>query len=118
MATQEDLDAARRDLTVWNERFQNYSGNNPDKYKSDIKAARRRIRELESKLKASGILPLSVQEQLEAELDRAFPAARSKQIVEHKERKYQLRFWPLERSNSRKTVTEWGKSWEDVTEKG
>jgi predicted nucleic acid-binding Zn-ribbon protein len=111
------LEAARRDLAEWSERFDNYSGNNPNKYQSDIKAARRRVRELENQLKASGVLPLSAQEQLDAELDRAFPSARSKQIVEYEGRKYQRQFWPLERSNCGKTVTEWGKSWEDVTDK-
>ncbi|SDO03875.1 hypothetical protein [Ensifer sp. YR511] len=116
MATLEDLEAARRELAEWNARFDNYSGNNPDKYQSDIKVARRRVRELEGQLKASGVLPISARAQLEAELDRAFPAARSKQVVEHEGRKYRRRFWPVERSNSRKTVKEWGKGWDDITD--
>ena len=117
MATLEDLDAARRDLAQLCERFDNYSGNNPNKYQSDIKAARRQVRDVESQLKASGILPLSAKERLDAELDRAFPSAKSKQVVEYQGRNYQRRFWPVEHSNSRKTVTEWGKGWVELTDK-
>lgn len=114
MATLEELEEARRELARWNERFDNYSGNNPNKYQSDISAARQRVRNLEDDLKAAGTLPRSAQEQLETELDRAFPDARSKQVVEYQGRKYLRRFWPLERSNSGKTVIQWGKGWELV----
>lgn len=112
MATVEDLEEARRELTRWNERFDNYSGNNPNKYQADIRAARQRVRDLEADLKAAGALPRSDQEQLEAELDRAFPAAKSKEVVEYEGQKYMRRFWPLERSSSGRTVTQWGKGWE------
>lgn len=112
MASLEDLEGARRDLARWNERFDNYSGNNPNKYQSDIRAARQRVRDLEDDLKAAGALPRSAQEQLESELDRVFPNAKSKPVVEYQGRKYLRRFWPLERSNSHKTVTRWGKGWE------
>ncbi|WP_223565114.1 hypothetical protein [Agrobacterium tumefaciens] len=114
MTTLEELEAARRDLADWMERFDNYSGNNPNKYQSDIKAARRRVRQLEENLKASGDLALSPQEELVAKLDRAFPSAKSKEVVEYEGQKFQRRFWPLERSNSGKSVTEWGKSWEEI----
>jgi hypothetical protein len=114
MTTREELEAARRDLADWMDRFDNYSGNNPDKYHSDIKAARRRVRQLEDDLKASGDLASSPQEELAAKLDRAFPSAKSKEVVEYEGRKFQRRFWPLERSNSGKSVSEWGKSWEEI----
>ncbi|MCA1494947.1 hypothetical protein I6F11_29405 [Ensifer sp. NBAIM29] len=114
MATLEELEEARSELARWTERLDNYSGNNPNKYRADINAARQRVRELEDDLKAAGALPRSAQEQLESELDRAFPNAKSKEIVEYRGRKYLRRFWPLERSNSGKTVTQWGKGWELV----
>lgn len=118
MVTLEDLEAARQELAIWSDRFDNYSGNNPDKFQSDIKAARRKVRDLEDALKATGAIRLTEHEILEAELDRLFPGAKSKAIVSHEGRKYQRRFWPLEKSNSRKTVKEWGKGWQDVTEGG
>jgi hypothetical protein len=108
------LEEARRELTGWSERFDNYSGNNPNKYRSDLKAARERVRNLECELKAAGSLLLSTHERLALELDRAFPNAKSTQIVEYEGRKYMRRFWPLEHSNSRKTVTNWDKGWERV----
>ncbi len=117
MATLEELKEARRDLARWNERFDNYSGNNPNKYQADIRTARQRVRDLEDDLKAAGALPRSSQEQLESELDRAFPNAKSKEVVEYCGRKYLRRFWPLERTNSGKTVTQWGKGWELVDNK-
>jgi len=52
MTTRGEIEIARRDLADWMERFDNYSGNNPNKYQSDIKAARRRVRQLEDDLKA------------------------------------------------------------------
>ena len=117
MATLEELEEAHRELASWTERFDKYSGNNPSKYQSDISAARQRVRDLENDLKAAGILPRSTQEQLESELDHAFPNAKSKQVFEYQGRKYRRRFWPLERSNSGSTVSQWGRGWELVEDK-
>lgn len=114
MATTEDLEHARKELQDWQDRFDRYSGNNPDKYQADIRAARGRVRQLEDALKASGELPRSEQENLSAELDNAFPNAKSKEIVEYRGHRYQRRFYPLERSRSRKTVTEWGREWVEL----
>lgn len=114
MCTVDDLQEAKADLARWNERWANYSGNNPDKYQADIKAAARKVRAIEQALKDQGVLPLTEKEVLEKKLDAEFPDARSKEVVEYKGKKYRRRFWPLERSSSGKTVTEWGKSWELV----
>lgn len=116
MPTKEDLEHARKDLQEWQDRFDRYSGNNPDKYQTDIRAARRRVREIEDALKASGELPLSDAERLSAALDKAFPDAKSRDIVEYQGRKFQRRFYPLEKSRSRKTVTEWGREWVELKE--
>lgn len=115
MYSKEDLIEAQKVLQSWQEKFDRYSGNNPNKYEADIKSARRTVRLIENSLKASGQIPLTVQEQLEKDLDAAFPDAKSKQVVEFRGRKYQRKFWPLEKSRSRKNVTEWGRCWEDVT---
>ncbi|HVW57357.1 MAG TPA: hypothetical protein VHC00_16895 [Rhizobiaceae bacterium] len=106
-----DLEAARDELTAWNRRFDDYTGNNPDKYQANIKSARARVREIESALKTAGAISKSEHEQIESALDRMFPNARSKEIVEYEGKKYQRRFTPLERSRSRKSVTAWDKSW-------
>jgi hypothetical protein len=106
-----DLEAARDELASWSQRFDEYSGNNPDKYQADIRSARAKVREIESALKTAGVIPRSEHEQIESELDRMFPNAHSKEIVEYEGRKYQRRFAPLERSRSRKSVTVWDKSW-------
>lgn len=112
----EDYESAKNDLKRWTEAWGNYSGNNPNKYKSDIKSAERRVRVIETHLKEQGLLEMSEQERLEAQLDKSFPKAKSKEIVEFEGKKYRRRFFPLEKSRSRKTVAEWGKSWELVTD--
>jgi hypothetical protein len=116
MYTIEDYEEARAELRRWDERWANYSGNNPDKYQADLKAARKKVRYIELYLKDAGILPLTEQELLERHLDTAFPKARSKEVVEFNGKKNCRRFFPMEMSRSRKTVTEWGKSWEEVKE--
>jgi hypothetical protein len=109
-----DLEQAKSDLAAWNKRFDDYTGNNPDKYHADIRSARERVREIESALKEAGVLPKTKHEKLESILDRMFPNARSKEIVEYEGNRYQRRFTPLERSRSKKSVTAWDKSWAKV----
>lgn len=114
MYTLEGYEKAKADLKELTDLFYRYSGNNPDKYQADIKMARSKLRIIEAYLKKVDTLPLKDQERLELELDKAFPGARSKQIVEFEGKRYQRRFFPLEKSRSRKTVTEWGKGWTEV----
>jgi len=116
MYTKADLDAAKAEFEQIEERWANDSSNNPDKYKAECKAARRQVREIEAALKATGEIASTENEVLERELDEAFPNAKSKEIVEYKGKRYIRRFFPLEKSRSRKTVTEWGKAWEEVTD--
>lgn len=116
MYSLEDLEKAKASLRGWEDRFDRYSGNNPNKYQSDIRAIRRQVRMITDALKFAGVLPLTEKEQLEKELDSEFPSAKSKQIVEHRGRKYQRCFWPTETSRSGKNVTAWGCGWDDVTD--
>jgi hypothetical protein len=114
MPTIEDYNAAKAELERLNERWDNYSGNNPDKYRSSIRSASARVRAVEAELKSLGLLPRPPKEELEAKLDAAFPRARSKQIVEFQGKQYIRRFAPLSMSLSGKSVAEWSKSWEEV----
>ena len=116
MYTLEDYEKAKAELTCWREAWNNYTGNNPDKYQTDIRNAARRMREIERCLKNAGLLEWTEREKLEGELDRMFPNAQSKETVEYRGKKYLRRYWPLEKSRSGKTVNEWGKSWELVEE--
>jgi hypothetical protein len=111
-----DLERAKSDLAAWQQRWDNYTGNNPDKYQADIRSARAEVQRIEQYLKLTGVIPLTEPEKLERELDAAFPNAKSREIVEYQGRKFQRRFFPLEKSRSRKTVTAWGRSWEELKE--
>lgn len=51
------------------DKIDRYSGNNPDKYQSELRSALRDVRELEQTLKANGALPRTQEEELFAELD-------------------------------------------------
>lgn len=114
MYTLEEHEKAKAEIKKLTDRSDRYTGNNPDKYQSDIKIARSKLRTIEACLKKTGTLSSTNQERLERELDKAFPDASSKQIVEFEGKFYQRRFFPLEKSRSRETVTEWGKSWVEV----
>lgn len=116
MYTLDDLANARATLQRLSDAFDRYTGNNPNKGQADIKAACRQVRAIEQHLKRSGVIPLTEREKVEAELDRAFPNARSKQVVEHNGRRYQRWFNPLEWSRSRKSVPQWERGWADVTD--
>lgn len=106
------MENAKAGLAGWQKRFDDYSGNNPDKYQSDITAAKANVREIEGGLKDDGAIPTSEHEKTERALDRAFPNARSKEIVEFAGKRYKRRFTPLGHSRSGKSDTVWGKSWD------
>lgn len=108
-----DLEAAKAALAAWEDRFDRYTGNNPDKYRSDIESARAKIRTVEAALKANGSIPLTEQELLERELDAAFPDAKSKEVVEFQGSRFQRRFWPVSKSRAG-NVQEWGRGWTKV----
>lgn len=107
MYTLEGFEKAKAGLRRWVGRFDRYSGNNPNKYQSDIKAARRHVRTIEETLKAAGLVQVSDTDFIEKELDVAFPNAASKQVVEFKGRRFQRWFWPIEKSRSGTSVREW-----------
>lgn len=114
--TLEDLDKARAELKAWSDKWERYSGNNPNKYQSDIHSASIKVDMIEGSLKASGVIAKSEKELFEERINAAFPNARSKDIVEFEGQKYQLRFWPKRNSRSGKTVKEWDRWWEKVVD--
>lgn len=115
--TLQDLEKARIDLQKWIDRFENYSGNNPNKYQTDIKSARQRVRQIEYVLKIEGVFPNTENEELQSILDRFFPAAQNKEIVEHEGQRYERRFRPSEKSRSGKSVKSWERYWVKLSDR-
>lgn len=111
MYTLEGYERAKAKVRRLEEVFDRYTGNNPDKYQSDLKSARAMVGVIESVLKSQGILSKTDGERLNDELNEAFPDAKSKQVVKYKGKQYQRLYFPLEKSRSREIVTEWGKKW-------
>lgn len=114
MYTNADLKKANAERASIETRWKNYSGNNPNKFHSERKAAQAKVEAIEAHLKASGEIPFSEHEILERELDRRFPEAKSKEIVEHQGIQYQRRFSPADKSRAG-NVTRWHKSWVAVS---
>ncbi|QTN34703.1 hypothetical protein [Cognatishimia activa] len=108
--TIEDLEKAKLDLDRWQRRSDNDRSNNPNKYLSDIREARDRVRFIESHLKAMGVLERTPEEILKQSLDSAFPNAKSKEVVSFNGRRFQRIFEPLGRSRSGK-VSRWDSKW-------
>ena len=115
MYTLADLEKAKAELASWEEKWDRYSGNNPNKFQSNIKSARSKVRIITESLKSDGKIERSDKEKLEQALNQAYPNARSKQEVEFEGERYQLKFYPLEKSRSGKTVTNWGREWVKIS---
>lgn len=118
MYTLQDYENAKARLESLSAKWENYAGNNPDKYRADIADARVKLHEIEIALKSSGLLPRTAEEERNHQLDLAFPNARSKEVVTWKCKTYMRRFTPVATSLSGKSVNAWSKSWEPVAEQG
>ena len=114
MYSLEDLVNARRELKYWQDRFANDTSNNPNKYHSQIKNASSEVRIISDFLKNNGTIERSDKEKMELLLNTEFPTALSKEVVEYKGSRYMKRFYPLRKSNSGKTIHEWGSTWEKL----
>lgn len=115
MYTLEDLENARAKLKHQEERWSSYRGNNPNKYRSDVKSARFTYRLIQDYLKSIGVIELTEKEKLEKELDEKFPDVQSKEIVEYNGKRYKRLYFPGGVSNSGKTVKSWGRTWEELS---
>ncbi|KZX80366.1 hypothetical protein A3715_37730, partial [Oleiphilus sp. HI0009] len=100
----QDLEKAKAELDLWEQKFANHRSNNPNKYEAQIKSARATVRMITESLKESGEIELTEHEKLERQLDQTFPNAKSNEVVEYNNTRYQRKFFPLERSRSRKSV--------------
>jgi hypothetical protein len=111
----DDLVRAKAHLEDLRERDSLDTSGNVDKYHTRINRARWEVEHIEMALKSLGKLPYSEKELLEIEIDRAFPKARSREIVEFKGQKFELRFSPKTKSRSGKSVTSWNRWWQKLS---
>ncbi|MGT2594030.1 hypothetical protein ACVQ79_16480 [Vibrio cholerae] len=111
MYTLEDLDKAIEVKQHWDDKFFNDSSNNPNKYQAQRRDAEICVQQIRSYLKSVGIIEKTEDERLNEQLDTLYPNAKSKTIVEYQGSQYQVRYFPVVKSRSRKTVKEWGHSW-------
>ncbi len=93
-----------------------FGPNNPNAVKRAYSNHLRRLKEIKDYLIGEGLLKqeepkITEEEKISEELDRLYPNAKSKSIVEYKGEKYQIHYFPLSKSRSGKTVHEWGHSW-------
>jgi hypothetical protein len=112
--TLNDLKEADQKVDECERRIDSHRANNPDFGRADLRSARFLRDLIVRDLKNQGLIPRTEKEILEAELDAAFPKAKSKEIVSFKGKRFQRRFWPARMSRSGKTVMEWERSWEPV----
>lgn len=68
--------------TRLHEKWENYSGNNPNRFRAGIETAKATLARIEGALKNTGVLPRTTQEERDAALDRAYPNALTLQIVQ------------------------------------
>lgn len=106
MYSLQGLEKAKEELSRIENSWNNYSGNNPNKFRSKLKNARDMVKIIEHQLKVSGILPYTEKELLDKQLDLEFPNAQSKEIVFFNEIRYQRIFF--------KNSDGWVKIWIEV----
>jgi hypothetical protein len=109
------LEAARAKLERLNEKWDRDQGNNPEKYRPSIRKAMDDVARIHRELKERGELPWSAQEVLEHDLDTIYPDARSTEIVEHRGKRYERRWVPIER-NEGGLVSRWKGYWVELVD--
>ncbi len=101
-------------LSLLKAKEDNYSGNNPNKFRANIERAKTHLATIELALKQARVLQRSPAEERDAELDLAFPEAQSKEVVSWQGKQFVKRFTPTGKSLSRKTVLGWTSHWEQL----
>lgn len=109
--TLNDHAKAVQELARLHEKWENYSGNNPHKFRADIETAKATLARVERALKDIGVLSRTAQEERDATLDKAYPNALSRQIVQWEGQRFQKRYTSLATSLSGKTVRAWKGFW-------
>ena len=115
--TLDDLDAATAALDAIMSKWDRYSGNNPNKFSTNIADAKARVHEITVALKASGLVARTEDEERDHQLDLAFPSARSKQVVLWNGNRYERVFTPIAMSLSGKSVKAWAKAWRQADDR-
>ena len=115
--TIEALVKAQEELKLWEEKRANVRANNPNKFRSQIKDAGRKVREIREALEVLGIVGKTDAEKVTEILDKLYPDAQSRKTVTYEGQRYQIRYFPLDKSLSGKTVHEWGHAWRPLEEK-
>lgn len=110
-----DLEAALAHRRALSDQWDNYSGNNPNKGHADRHAAHMKVLEIEDELKRCGVTPYTEQEQLTRELNRLYPDAASRSIVEREGRFFQIRYAPNGHSLSGRVKGGYSSSWSELT---
>lgn len=113
--TLDDLEAALAERSEVERRWSEYSGNNPNKFHSERHDAHMRVLRIEGELKRAGVIPYSGEELLAHELDRLYPDAPSRSIVEHGARRYQIRYLPNGLSRAGNVKGGYSHVWRELT---
>jgi hypothetical protein len=92
-----DLEQAYETRKAVEAKWERYDGNNPNKYRSERRAAQDAVLRIEESLKAVGALERTPEERLDLALDTLHPDTRAKEVVEHDGVRYERRFQPLGR---------------------
>jgi hypothetical protein len=112
MYTINDLKKANAELDEIEKRWAAaYSADCPNPLDAEAKLLAGKVRDIEEDLKRRGIIPYTDHELAEESLDAAFPNAQSKEVVTYNGKRYQRRFYPIEKSKTGKTVRKWRKEW-------
>ncbi|WP_295929789.1 hypothetical protein [uncultured Xanthomonas sp.] len=114
--TLDDHVKAKEALELLRSKRSNDSGNNPNKFRTEIETAKARLLDIESTLKEAGILQRTATEQRDHLLDKAFPEARSREVVEWQGKRFMKRYTAASKSLSGKTVYRWNTHWEELTD--
>lgn len=114
MYSLDDYHLAKAKPASMNHRWENYSGNNPNKFDAELGDARAELHRIEQHLKQAGLLPRTELESRDAHLDEAFPDAQSRQVVAWQGKRYMRRFSSVATSRSGKTVKAWHRYWQEL----
>lgn len=114
MYTMDDLKKATEQQELWDKKFASDRSNNPNKYQAQRRKAGDLVRRITKSLKEQGLIEKNEIELINDELDKIHPNAKSKTIVNHNGKKYQIRYFPTVKSRSGKTVKEWEHSWDEL----
>ncbi|WP_080412263.1 hypothetical protein [Burkholderia ubonensis] len=114
MYSVDDLETARAALANAERLLDNYDGNNPNKHRTAVAAAREHAYRVELSLKRARLIPLTPHDELELALDEMYPSARSRTVVEYEGKRYVKIYRPGARTLSG-GVRFWIESWTEAS---